>query len=143
MKLIDIYYEIMNQSLKYDIQKHGLTIRYVATLQSDLVGKVVFDTKPTKSAYKEYSKILTHNSCMLNYIKIDKAFQGRGFGNDLMLNALNYIKSLNQFDCILLEALPVYNEKLDVPNLVAFYSKFGFELVKDSTEGGKIMKLVL
>jgi GNAT superfamily N-acetyltransferase len=82
-----------------------------------------------------------------NFIKIETLlikdeFKNKGYGKELLKKAIEYAKS-NDEKRVYLNASPMGNTGLALPELVSFYKKFGFEVIPQTDKWEENKEMVL
>jgi GNAT superfamily N-acetyltransferase len=104
------------------------------------------------NAYSEFDGIMDEDDFYNlfpdgNFIEIETLlikdeFKNKGYGKELLKKAIEYAKSNNQTR-VYLNASPMGNTGLALPELVSFYKKFGFEVIPQTDKWEENKEMVL
>ena len=97
----------------------------------ELVGVLVFSY--VKNIYEYYSfdclkKYNKRKSIYLDEIKIEKKYRNQLYGTKLINKFFSIIKNYKH-SSVVLNAFPLYPDKVPLETLIKFYSKYNFKLV--------------
>lgn len=88
----------------------------------------------------EYDKMFPNDEVFkIEHLEVNDTYKGKGIAKELMKKAIDLAKKLN-YQNVYLNASPMGNKGLDLPNLVDFYKSFGFEEILD--QGGNVQMLL-
>ena len=120
--------------------------------EGDIVGSVILERE--FNAYYEFEGEMSKdefyeifpdgNFIKIESIKIDDKYKNKGYGKKLLAKAIEYAKEIGE-SIVYLNASPMGNTGLLLPELVSFYKKAGFEIIPqlDKYEENKEMILRL
>lgn len=133
MKLVSLYEEMMN-GLHFTEFEDEDRMTIILMQNKEIIGKVIIEH--IFSGYREFEDVMDEDDYydvfggdeffQIEHIEVYKAYAGGGYGKLLMNKAIEYVKSKGG-EIIYLNASPIGHRGLDLPNLVAFYEKFGFQ----------------
>jgi len=139
--------------LKFEVNEDEDRITITGFIgEGDIVGSVILERE--FNAYYEFEGEMSKdefyeifpdgNFIKIESIKIDDKYKNKGYGKKLLAKAIEYAKEIGE-SIVYLNASPMGNTGLLLPELVSFYKKAGFEIIPqlDKYEENKEMILRL
>jgi len=123
--------------LKFEVNENEDRITITGFIgEGDIVGSVILERE--FNAYYEFESEMSEdefyeifpdgNFIKIEYIKIDDKYKNKGYGKKLLAKAIEYAKEIGE-SIVYLNASPMGNTGLALPELVSFYKKAGFEII--------------
>jgi len=137
--------------LNFEINEHEDRITITGFInEGDIVGSVILERE--FDAYYEFEGEMSEddfyeifedgNFIKIEYIKIEDKYKNKGYGKLLLSKAIDYVKEIGE-SVIYLNASPMGNTGLALPELVSFYKKFGFKIIPQLNKYKENKEMVL
>jgi GNAT superfamily N-acetyltransferase len=137
--------------LNFEINEHEDRITITGFInEGDIVGSVILERE--FDAYYEFEGEMSEddfyeifedgNFIKIEYIKIEDKYKNKGYGKLLLTKAIDYVKEIGE-SVIYLNASPMGNTGLALPELVSFYKKFGFKIIPQLNKYKENKEMVL
>jgi len=100
-------------------------------VNKELVGSLTFSYVKNVYLYYNFKCLKKYNkrkSIYLDEIKIKKEFRNQRYGTKLIKKFFTIIKNYN-LSYVVLNAFPLYPDKISLNTLIKFYNKYNFNLV--------------
>lgn len=137
MKLTDLYEEMMNGLHFTEFEDEDRMNIYLMD-NKEVVGKVI--VVHIMDGYREFEDVMDEDTYyeifgdddfyQIEHLEVEPEYTGGGYGKLLMNKAIEFVKN-REGRIIYLNASPMSHKGLNLPNLVAFYEKFGFEEIPE------------
>jgi ribosomal protein S18 acetylase RimI-like enzyme len=137
MKLTKLYEEMM-KGLHFHHDENDERMDITLMDNEEIIGSVT--VIHVMQGYMEFEDVMDEDTYynlfgdddfyQIEHLEVKPEYTGGGYGQLLMQKAIDFVKG-REGRSIYLNASPMSHKGLDLDNLVAFYKKFGFEIIPE------------